>query len=156
VAGICPAPLWRNRRGQGAHYKMRIPCREAPHCSERQQTRRPMPKGRLGREKQVSPPHGPSLPASCKKAYRNRAGVFGGPAGKLPHIAAGIFPKPCSGTFMSRLHAFPGRTRTSLKVNSSVTPSFLIIRNCKGLKIPPPGVRYCNIWVYPKPDLSMS
>jgi hypothetical protein len=67
-----------------------------------------------------------------KKAYRNRAGVF---------------EKPCSGTFMSRLHAFPGRTRTSLKVNSSVTPSFLIIRNCKGLKIPPPGVRYCNIWV---------
>jgi hypothetical protein len=54
-----------------------------------------------------------------KKAYRNRAGVFGGPAGKLPHIAAGIFPKPCSGTFMSRHHAFPGRTRTSLKVNLS-------------------------------------
>jgi len=35
-------------------------------------------------------------PASCKKQYRNRAGVLGGFAGKSPHNAAGIFPKPCT------------------------------------------------------------
>jgi hypothetical protein len=36
-----------------------------------------------------------------KNQYRNRAGVLGGFAEKSPHNAAGIFPKPCSGTFGS-------------------------------------------------------
>jgi hypothetical protein len=40
-----------------------------------------------------------------KKQYRNRVGVLSGFAGKSPHNAAGIFPKPCSGTFGSWLHA---------------------------------------------------
>src|SRR4030042_146350 len=31
-----------------------------------------------------------------KKRYRNRAGVLGGFAGKSPHNAAAIFPKPCT------------------------------------------------------------
>jgi len=35
-------------------------------------------------------------PTSCKKQYQNRAGVLGGFAGKSPHNAAGIFPKPCT------------------------------------------------------------
>jgi len=59
-----------------------------------------------------------------KKQYRNWAGVL---------------EKPCSGTFRSQLHAFPGKTVTSLKVRSSVTLNFLKIRNCKGLEIHPPG-----------------
>src|SRR4030065_600742 len=78
-------------------------------------------------------------PASCKKQYRNRAGVLCGFAGKSPHNAVSIFPKPCSGTFGSLLHAFPGKTGASRKVKSSVTLDFLKIRNCKGLEVPLPG-----------------
>jgi len=59
-----------------------------------------------------------------KKQYRNRAGAL---------------EKPCSGTFRSQLHVFPGKTVTSLKLRSSVTLNFLKIRNCKGLEILPPG-----------------
>jgi hypothetical protein len=66
-------------------------------------------------------------------------GVLGGFAGKSPHNAAGIFPKPCCGTFGSWLHAFLGKTGTSPKVKSSVTLPFRKIRNCKGLEIPLPG-----------------
>ncbi|MDO9124382.1 MAG: hypothetical protein Q7V12_08155, partial [Deltaproteobacteria bacterium] len=59
-----------------------------------------------------------------KKRYRNRAGVLGGFAGKSPHNAAGIFPKPCSGTFGSWLHAFLGKTGNAPKVKSSSNPNF--------------------------------
>jgi hypothetical protein len=31
-----------------------------------------------------------------KKQYRNRMGLLGGFAGKSPHNAADIFPKPCT------------------------------------------------------------
>ncbi|MDP2969431.1 MAG: hypothetical protein Q8P64_09550, partial [Deltaproteobacteria bacterium] len=76
-------------------------------------------------------------PTSCKKKqYRNRAGVLGGFAGKSPHNAAGIFPKPCSDTFGSWLHAFLGKTGASTKVKSYVTLPFRKIRNCKGLEVP--------------------
>ena len=30
VTGTCPIPPKRDRRGQGAQYKMKLPCREAP------------------------------------------------------------------------------------------------------------------------------
>jgi hypothetical protein len=74
-----------------------------------------------------------------KKQYRNRAGVLGGFAGKSPHNAASIFPKPCSGAFGSWLHAFLDKTGTSPKVKSYVTLPFRKIRNCKGLEALPPG-----------------
>jgi len=35
MAGTCPVPPLRDRRGQGAQYKMRLPCREAPSCLPR-------------------------------------------------------------------------------------------------------------------------
>jgi hypothetical protein len=75
----------------------------------------------------------------AKKQYRNRVGVLGGFAGKSPHNAAGIFPKPCSGTFGSWLRAFLGKTGTSPKVKSYVTLPFRKIRNCKGLEVHLPG-----------------
>ena len=78
-------------------------------------------------------------PPVAKKQYRNQAGVLGGSAGKSPHNAAGIFPKPCSGTFGSWLHAFLGKTRATPKVKSYVTLPFRKIRNCKGLEAPLPG-----------------
>jgi hypothetical protein len=59
-----------------------------------------------------------------KNQYRNRAGALGGFAGKSPHNAAGIFPKPCGGTFWSWLCAFPGKTGTSSKVISFLTLNF--------------------------------
>ena len=74
-----------------------------------------------------------------KIRYRNRAGVLGGFAGKPPHNAAGIFLKRCSGTLWTWLHAFPGETRTSPKVTSSMTPNLRKIRNCKVLEVLLPG-----------------
>src|SRR4030042_7129000 len=32
VTGTCPVPPKRDRRGQGAQYKMKLPFREAPAC----------------------------------------------------------------------------------------------------------------------------
>jgi len=65
--------------------------------------------------------------------------VLGGFAGKSPHNAAGIFPKPCSGTLGSWLHAFLGKIGASPKVKSYVTLPFRKIRNCKGFEAPLPG-----------------
>ena len=41
LTGTCPVPTKRDRRGQGAQYKMKLPCREAPPCL-------PRPKGWTG------------------------------------------------------------------------------------------------------------
>jgi len=80
-----------------------------------------------------------NYPTSCKKTILKPGGVLGGFAGKSPHNAAGIFPKSCSGTFGSWLHAFFGKTRATPKVKSYVTLPFRKIRNCKGLEAPLPG-----------------
>src|SRR4030042_1982318 len=78
-------------------------------------------------------------PPVAKKQYRNRAGVLGGSAGKSPHNATGIFPKPCSGTFGSWLHAFLGKTRATPKVKSYVTLPFRNLSPPHDHPLPPPG-----------------